>query len=486
VRTLRCLALAIVLAWPWVLLDLGEAVVDAATKRPDIVVIHMDDLSPRAAGLWGDPARTPALARFPDRGVTFSHAVGSTPLCGPSRGNLLTGQYGHNNGITANDMRAYQPRTSLGARIRQTGYRTAYIGKFMNGLASQARTRAAMRRFADGWDRFSVIWQDNGRFYDYRYFTRSRTRHHGREATDHSSFVAAQEAVGFIRGTRRDRPLFMIVSLFDGHHPYQPMRKFVGHPACLGESWQGRAYDEEDVSDKPAYVRNIARRSSPSYDLSARCQSILTVDYVVQQVRSALARAGRLRDTLLVFTADNGWLMGEHRLVGKTHAYSTPVPLSMLWPARWGGSPRTIDEPVSNVDLAPTFCAIAGCRMLDPDGRSLLPLMHGTASHLARDFIYEEMLHGARDYRGGRTGRPGWYGIRTTRRYSDRLWVYTEHQRGLRTLGDRELYNVTADPHQLTNLAGQAQFGKVERRLRRMLHERVIKPDRVRFLRRLY
>jgi arylsulfatase A-like enzyme len=482
-RALRCLVLALVLVWPWVLLDLDDTVADAATKRPDIVVIHMDDASPRAAGLWSDPARTPALARFPNRGLTFSNAVASSPLCGPSRGNLLTGRYGHGTGITSNSMRAYQPQSALGARMRQAGYGTAYVGKFMNGLASQARTRAAMGRYAHGWDRFNVIWQDNGRFYDYRYFTRSRTLHHGREATDHSSFVAANDAVSFIERAPRARPLFMIVSLFEGHHPYQPMRRFVGHPACADEDWHGPAYDEADVSDKPAYVQNLATRSSASFDLTARCQSILTVDYVTERVRSALARTGRLRDTLLVFTADNGWLMGEHRLVGKTHAYSTPVPLYMLWPARWGGRTRDIREPVSNVDLAPTFCAIAGCRMRDPDGRSLLPLMHGTADRLGRDFVYEEMLHGALDYRGGRTGRPGWYGIRTTLRYSNRLWIYTEYQRGRRPRPDRELYDLAKDPHQLENLAGRPQFEKVERRLRRLLHGRVITPDRVRFLR---
>jgi arylsulfatase A-like enzyme len=211
----------------------------------------------------------------------------------------------------------------------------------------------------------------------------------------------------------------------------------------------------------------------------------LTVDYVTERVRRALSRTGRLHDTLLVFTADNGWLMGEHRLVGKTHAYSTPVPLYMLWPARWGGRPRDIREPVSNVDLAPTFCAIAGCRMHDPDGRSLLPLMHGTATRLERNYVYEEMLHGAVDYRGGRTGRPGWYGIRTTLRFSDRMWVYTEYQRGRRSHADRELYDLSKDPHQLTNLAGRPQVEQVERRLRRLLHERIIKPDGVRFLRRL-
>jgi arylsulfatase A-like enzyme len=211
------------------------------------------------------------------------------------------------------------------------------------------------------------------------------------------------------------------------------------------------------------------RRQSSLRD---RCESIMTVDWVAGRIRRALARSGRLNDTLMLFTADNGTLMGEHRLVGKQYPYATPVPMYALWPVRWGSERRVVRDPVSNVDLAPTFCRLAGCAMKGADGRDITPLLDGTVDRLKRRFLYEEMLHPSAN------GRPAWYGVRTTLGYSDTRWVYTEY-----ATGERELYDLTSDPQQLTNLVRDPAYADVRADLRRSLHDGVVGPDHVRFSR---
>jgi arylsulfatase A-like enzyme len=430
---------------------------EAIATRPDVVVFYLDDWAPYPARIWNQEDRTPELARFAERGLVFRNAIASTPLCGPSRANLLTGRYGHNAGVTENTVGRYDGAEPVAEALRGAGYHTAFVGKHLNGLTHEYPTRRRMDELAEHWDRFDVIWHDQGRYYDWRQYRKGGVHRYGHAPADHSSFQAARRAVSFIEATPRDEPLFLVVSLVDGHLPRTPMARFVGDAACRGISpWRGPAYQEKDVSDKPAYVRRVARRGTSGYDLRTRCEEALTVDWVVGQVRRALRATGRANGTLQVLTADNGMLMGDHRLVGKTYPYDTWVPLFMRWPAMLRGQRREVREPVSNVDLGATFCELAGCALPATDGTSLLPLVLGRSDRLDRSFVYSEMLHG-----GSRSGRlsqarPAWIQIHSTLGYSDRLWAYTRYD-----TGEEELYDITADPHRLKNLVGRSRTKRV-------------------------
>lgn len=456
------LALAVCLSLVGTLLGLPQRVAQAAPARPDIVLIYLDDFAPYPASLWSHAGRTPELARFVDRGLEFEHAFVSTPLCGPSRANLLTGRYGHASGVIRNDIAAYDPRGTLGPMMRRAGYRTAFIGKHINRLADVYDSRARMRRLSAGWDRFDVIWERQGRYYGWRQYRKSATRRYGAAESDHSSWVAAERAVHHIRSTPAGEPLFLVLSLYDGHAPLKPLRRFEDHPACADlAGWSGGAYDEADVSDKPAYIRVKPRLAESAFDLVDRCEQLLTVDWVLGRVRQALEETARAGNTLQVLTSDNGSLMGDHRLFGKGPPYSAAVPLYMRWPAVLHNQKRIVREPVSNVDHAPTFCALAGCRIGRADGRSLVPLIRGTRSRLARDFLYLELLHGARGWGTDPGARPAWVSIVSTRRYSTTPWSYIRN-RG----GREELYDLSADPHQLENLAGRPAYAPVLRDMR--------------------
>lgn len=268
----------------------------------------------------------------------------------------------------------------------------------------------------------------------------------------------------------------MVVSLYDGHKPLTPMRRFEGDPRCRDiAGWSGPAYDEADVSDKPSWVQQYPRLTASSFDLTARCESLLTSDWVVGQVRKALMDAGRIGNTLQILTADNGISMGDHRLRGKLTPYTTSVPLYMRWPKVLKGARRTVKEPVANVDLAPTICRLAGCAMPRADGISIWPLIKGWKSQLDRQFIFTEMLHGDVYYSSNPKGRPPWAGVESTRKYSDTLWVYARYKGG-----EEELYNISKDPHHLNNLAGKPAFRFVLRDMRRF-HDQVWKRDGVSF-----
>lgn len=449
------IVVALVLAVLGSLFALPQRSVQAAAKKPDIVLFYLDDNAPYPARMWNDPARTPNLAKFARNGLEFTNAIASTPLCGPARANLLTGQVGHNNGVTQNNIKPYDQRGTISPKLRSKGYKTAFVGKHINRAKTVYWNRSLMGRLSNDWNAFDIIWENPARFYDWRQYRKSGNVHYGSAPNDHSSYQAAKRASDIIRNTKRSKPLFLVVSLYDGHAPLTPMKRFENDPACADiGSWSGPAYDEANVADKPRWVQAHPRLDEPAYDLRERCESLLTSDWVVGQVVKALIDSGRHYDTLQVLTADNGWLMGDHRLTGKANAYATDVPLYLRWPKVLRNQGRSMREPVSNVDLAPTFCAIAGCRINDADGMSLLPLVKRKKASLDRKFVWLEYLHNQYGYKPMSRKRPAWAGLQTTIHYDQKnMWSYVRYR-----TGEEELYNLTKDPHRLKNLAAWSGY----------------------------
>ncbi len=445
-------------------------------SRPNILLMYLDDVSVNQRSLWCDAERTPRLARFCTEGVEFTNSIGSTPLCGPSRATLLTGRHGHNTGVTRNDnaIEDFDASVTLATELQDVGYHTLFAGKYVNGISTSKKKD--VRDYAGGWDEFDVIWRRGGdrykHFYDYRLWTPEGVSKQGTRPGDHSTKVTTERLAGHIRDAPEDQPILAVASLYSGHVPNIAMKRHVGSPKCADvRPWRGPSYNEADVSDKPAYVQDRPLLEKRGFDLRKRCEEMLSVDWAVGKLTDALRDAGRLDDTLIIFTSDNGFLLGDHRLPrGKYWPYAAPVPMQLLWPAVTGDERRVVTEPVSNVDIAPTLCEIAGCTMPETDGLSLLPLITGEADTLERPFVYTENLHPAGDM-------PPWYGIHTTGSYSDAAyWVYTE----LGT-GERELYDITQDPYRLENLAGQESQAERVEELHELLHREMIEPEAVSF-----
>ena len=355
-----------------------------ATTRPNIVVFYLDDVSPHDGRLWNDPQRTPAIYNtFIAHGIHFTHAFGEDPLCCPARASLLTGLHTHNNGVNVNDARLYAPQESVAGELQGAGYTTMWIGKYLNRdiFLSDAGWAAHMAP----WSIFDGIYGLNGgSFYDYTV----RTKDHGDvEYTDvHSTQMVTDRAVGRFAAAPSTKPIFAVLSIYDLHSPNEPA---PATPQQLAKCdsfppWWTPAYNEADVSDKPAYMQALPLLPYPDgWPMDGYCREMFGVDRAVQRVTAELAAEGRLQNTLLVFTADNGMSWGAHRRAQeKATPDATALPLYMAWPAGWGTAARDVGDYVSNIDLAPTFCELGGCTLGPypsgqggPDGRSLVALL---------------------------------------------------------------------------------------------------------------
>jgi arylsulfatase A-like enzyme len=310
---------------------------------------------------------------------------------------------------------------------------------------------------AAGWDAFDVIYENNGKFLGYDLWTKDGIVEHGTRPKDHSTRMVEQRTAKHLRETPAGTPLFAVMSIFDLHFPNRPQARFEGARQCRRiEPWKPPSYNERNVSDKPEYVQDRDRLKRPDWSMSTYCEEMLGVEDAVARIVKGQERRGRLADTLLIFTADNGASWGAHRLGQvKGVPYSTPVPLALRWESRWGTEPRVLPEAVSNIDLAPTICAIAGCEMgpyadgrPTADGTDLLPLLDGEVASLGRDILIEQAAP---------LGfRPGFRGLRTTPSNALGRWHYIEYD-----TGERELYDSVADPWELRNVADDPEHAEV-------------------------
>ena len=397
---------------------------------PNVVLILTDDQR------WDTVSEMPTvMAELAGHGITFARGYVSNPLCCPSRASILTGQYSHSNGVYTNQARvhggfaAFDDRSTVATWLDDAGYRTAMIGKYLNGYEGTY--------VPPGWDRWFATYL-NGAFYDYLATDDGLERAYGSDPADYGTSVLASQAVGFIDSTPSDTPLFLY---FAPHAPHAPAMAAPGDRRAYTDlrPWRPPAYNEADTSDKPAYVAD--RPPLDALDAAridefrqSQLSSLLALDRAIGEIVEALERNGRLENTLIVFTSDNGMLWGEHRWWTKLVPYeeSIHVPFIVRFDAMIR-SPRVEDRLVLNIDLAPTFAELSSVRTDDADGRSLAPLFEGEGAPWRTDFLLEHLQRAPRTV-------PTYCGV-----HSDR-YVYVRYR-----TGEEELYDLDRDPAQLEN-----------------------------------
>jgi arylsulfatase A-like enzyme len=432
-----------------------------ASDPPNVILILTDDLDTRL--LEEHLAHYPNLQDLAKEGTTFENAFVSDPLCCPSRATILRGQYAHNHRIVGNTWPRGGSRkfrelglgeSAIATWLQDEGYRTALVGKYMNGYYG---TRVPV-----GWDDWYAIagnyesnnLNENGRIVRY-----NPKRHHLDD-------VLAEKAIGYVRATSADdAPFFMWLGTKAPHAPADPAPR---HEEALADISlpRGPSFDEADVSDKPGWISDnpslnpeqIARAEEL---YRKRLESMLAVDEMIGRLVDALRESGELENTYLVFTSDNGFHLGQHRLTsGKWTAYEEDIRVPLI--VRGPGVPegRTLAHLVLNNDLAPTFADLGGAQTPPfVDGRSLKPLLGddppsmenwrqaflveaatelgGTLIPLLTgDQLPKDLRHAPRED----WGRPGLEAIRT----EDRLYVEYGN-------GEREFYDLSEDPYQLHN-----------------------------------
>jgi arylsulfatase A-like enzyme len=420
----------------------GLAVAAPAQAQPNLVVIVTDDQR------WDTLAYMPTVqAELVGKGVTFRNAFVVNPLCCPSRASILTGKWSHTTGVWANAGRsaggfqAFDDASTLPVWLDAVGYETTLVGKYLNGYDARFTEPSYV---PPGWDRWFATWGHPQRYFGYTMTDGAAVTQYGSDPADYATDVLGAKAVRFIRESGPE-PFFLyflpkaphITGDGDGRFSTDPAPRHVDRFAGLGPLQRANV-NEEDVSDKPGFVRNRAPVGNENLAelREEQLESLLAVDDAIARMLAALKDTGKLANTLIVFTSDNGYGWGEHRWVQKSVPYeeSLRVPLVLRWD-RLGVTPRFEGRFALNVDLAPTIAAAAGFKVSGVEGRSLLPLVTGGPTTWRTSFLFE---HYDRPWIV-----PSYCGFRDAR------WKYVQY-----ATGEEELYDLRHDRRELRNVRG--------------------------------
>ena len=336
---------------------------NAASTKPNIVVILTDDQEDT-----GSMAYMPKLhSLLAEHGLTFTNSFVNFSLCAPSRASFLTGQAAHNHGVISNEAmrgggwQAFKGKegNDLPVWLEAAGYRTALVGKYINEYGAEPDPGAPPTWVPPGWD----LWFSFAgavHYYDYQINDNGTIRKFDSSESDYSTDVLRERATQFIRDQAGAKePFFMLIAPRTPHEPATPAPR---HATLFADvtAPKSPAFDEKDVSDKPAWVRE-----APSLDAEATArldkgyrselQSLQAVDDLVEAVGKALHNAGKWDDTFIIFTSDNGLIYGDHRRIGKVVPYegSIRVPLLIRGPGIPENQTRT--QLVNNLDVVATI-----------------------------------------------------------------------------------------------------------------------------------
>jgi len=401
------------------------------TKPPNILYLHSHDTG-RYVQPYGHPVPTPNIQRLADQGVLFRKAFCAAPTCSASRACLLTGQYGHSNGMLGLAHRGWSLndyRQHLVHPLHEAGYHSVLIGE----------QHIAKRPDIIGFDRVIKI------------------------ETTHVETVAP--AAIEVLAEPPPEPFFLSVGFFETH------RDFLAPPSLRDALY---SMPPANLPDTPRTRRDMA-----AYKASAR-----SLDQGVGSVLEALDSNGLAENTLIVFTTDHGLAFPGSKATLFDRGLG--VMLILRGPGGFSGG-KVLDALVSHIDVYPTLCELAGVPRPDfLQGSSLLPLVHGEAASIREELFAEMTWHAAYEpQRAVRTDR--WKYIR---RFGDRRTpvlancddspskdLLIELGWAEREIDFEQLYDLAFDPNEATNLVGDAAFEEVRADLAERLHEWMVQTE---------
>ncbi len=489
-------------------------------QQPNFVVIQTDDQTidqlyatytpPGGAPI---PAMPNTLALLAGKGMTFNRYYVSYPLCCPSRVSLLTGRYAHNHNVRGNvppngGATGFSFRQAnshnIATWLQGAGYRTIHVGKFLNGYGDEPFDNGTA--VPPGWNAWHSVLKADTNHYFYGYTLNNNgllegplgdsgsweTREYGQrddfgcpfaplngQACLYETDVLTRIANEEMLGTPTTQPFYLQLDYTAPHGDFrrpagpEPATRhydsFSGAPYPHGPS---EGFNEGNVNDKPLFIREAAYLSpteSHTYRVYYQkgLESLRAIDEGVQQVVATLGAMGRLRNTYVLFTSDNGFFYGEHRLTGgKFLAYepSTHMPLLIRGP---GIKPESASgELAGNVDLAPTILELANAQAdKSIDGRSLVPYLLDPELRTRRPILFESFVEtNDVEAQGGQplAARPGAGASRAAARGEAGASIVAPPKDyvGIRLgpykyiewpNGEKELYDVNKDPYELNN-----------------------------------
>jgi N-acetylglucosamine-6-sulfatase len=439
-----------------------------AATPPNVLVILTDDQRWDALGVvqreMGDRAlfpwfKTPNLDRIADEGARFANVFVTTSLCSPSRASLLSGRYARSHKVLNNFTEYPTDLPGYPSRLHASGYETAYIGKWHMGEDNDEQR--------PGFD-FWMSHRGQGNYFD-NTFNVNGTR---KQFPGYYTTTITEAAVGWI-DRPHPKPWLLVVGQKAPHGgPIQPEPRFehtfdsfpVKKPANFGNyraadgkpAWLEESFPTWHGAGGPLYGLKEYDRFVRTY-----LATLLSVDESVGRIYAALKDSGQLDNTIVVFTSDNGFVLGEHGRVDKRTAYdeSLRIPLLVRYPPMI--RPGTvISNLVLSLDLAPSIIDLCGGKPLkQAQGRSFRPLLQGKRANWRDAFLYEYNFEAQFPY------TPNVRAVRTAD------WKFIRYPQGDGS-PDRfgaELYDLRKDPLEMTNLIARPQFASQREKLEREL-----------------
>ena len=411
---------------------------------------------------------TPALDRMAAGGAQVRNAFVTTSLCSPSRASILTGRYAHRHGVVDNTSPIPPGTVFFPEYLRRAGYRTAYVGKWHMGEDEESD------RPRPGFDRW-VSFRGQGVYVDPALNVDGRRVERQGYTTD----ILTDYALEWLREQRGARPFFLMLSSKAVHAEFVPAPRHQGRYAAAPIPYPvTMANTEDNYRGKPAWVR--AQRDSwhgvdymyhgqMQFDEFYRryAETLLALDESVGRVLDYLDQSGLARTTLVLYMGDNGFLLGEHGLIDKRHAYEASIRIPMLAYAPGWIPPGTIvTELVRNVDIAPTILDLAGVPVRERmDGRSVRQALRGGDVPGDDELLYEYYWEYAFPH------TPTTLALR-----GDRFKYILYHG----VWDKNELYDLTADPDEQVNLIDQAAYRDTVRAMHDRLWTRLRETDGLR------
>jgi len=461
---------------PAVLLTVSIAIPVHNAERPNILFIMSDDHAAHAIGAYGSHVNeTPNLDRLARDGAILTSVFATNSICTPSRAAILTGQYSHINGVTMFN-RFDSSRMTVARLLQRGGYYTGMIGKWHLGSDPV------------GFDRWEIL-PGQGVYVDPIFYTATgENTYTGRYVTD----VITELGIDFIRNRPRNKPFFLMLHHKAPHRPWEPdaahrarfMDRWIPEPETFWDSYETRTdalhENEQRVAkdltrrdlklEPPADLQGAARAAwlatkpdtvttavdgktvTLTGEALARWKyqrymqdylaTVQSVDDSVGRMLALLGREGLAKNTMVIYTSDQGFFLGDHGLFDKRFMYeeSLRMPFLMRWPAAI--KPGTRSGAIAlNIDFAPTFLDAAGLPVpRDMQGRSLLPIVQGRTPAGWRTSMYYRYYHDPGDH-----NTRAHYGIRTRTHKLIYFWKKDQW----------ELFDLVSDPFELHNLYGQ-------------------------------
>jgi arylsulfatase A-like enzyme len=438
---------------------LAAAAAPAAETRPNVLYIMSDDHAAHAISAYGSKLlQTPNIDRLAREGVRFRNCFVTNSICTPSRAAILTGKYSHINGVPVfNRFDGSQP--TLAKYLQAAGYHTGMIGKWHLGSDPA------------GFDVWNIL-PGQGLYHDPVFITAAGRKKHTGYCTD----LITDFSLEFLEKRPKDKPFFLMCHHKAPHRPWQPDEKHrkkwadvtVPEPATLNDDYRTRsdaAREAEMRIDKHLTPTDVKQAPPPGlsdaelkkwkYQRYMRdyLACVEAVDDNVGRLLAYLDRSGLAGNTIVIYTSDQGFFLGDHNWYDKRFMYeeSLRMPLLVRWPAKVKAGQVT-DAMVLNVDFAPTLLAAAGRDVpADMQGRSFLPILQGTTPNDWRTSMYYRYYH----YPMHHKVQPH-YGVRTE---THKLIYFNK-------INQWELYDLSKDPHEVNNVYNDPAYAETRKKLK--------------------